>query len=123
MQDPFGVYEVSKAEKKATGGRRATGVLFPGIHGAVAGKKGKKLRAAGNELGGQAAGTAASYGIGAGAGRAASAFQAAGSPKKAGVVGTAGALAGLAAGVSATDYGVRRAQRKGHFKRQKKDSL
>jgi hypothetical protein len=53
--DAFGVARddlVAKADKKnATSGRLATGALFPGVHGAVAGKPGKKLKAAGTELG------------------------------------------------------------------------
>jgi hypothetical protein len=36
----------------ATPGRYVTGALFPGVHGAVAGKKGHKLKAAGLEVGG-----------------------------------------------------------------------
>ena len=34
----------------ASAGRLAAGALVPGIHGAVAGKKGKKLKAAGHEF-------------------------------------------------------------------------
>jgi hypothetical protein len=41
-----------KTEKHATHGRIAAGAVFPGFHAAAAGKRGKKLRAAGNEVGG-----------------------------------------------------------------------
>jgi hypothetical protein len=125
MKDAFGVErgEISKAEKKATGGRRLTGIMFPGMHGAVAGKKGKKLKAAGNELGGYAAGTAASYGINRAISPAVINAAGKGNSKKAIALGGAAALGGMAAGVGATDYGVRRAQRKGHFKKQPKGSV
>jgi hypothetical protein len=53
---PFGVehVDISKAAntKKASPGRLATAGLFSPVHGVVAGKKGKKLRAGGNEFGG-----------------------------------------------------------------------
>lgn len=39
-------------------GRAVTGGFFPGVHGAIAGKKGKKLKAAGHELAGSVVGTA-----------------------------------------------------------------
>lgn len=41
---------------KASVSRLATGTFAPGIHGAVAGKKGKKLKAVGHELVGATAG-------------------------------------------------------------------
>lgn len=54
----FGVdhgYEISKSKKNpqppASVGRVVTGTMFPGIHGAIAGKKGSKLKAAGTEFG------------------------------------------------------------------------
>lgn len=64
----FGVeheYEVNKAAKKkkpkkpesASFGRHATTYFFPGVHGLVAGKRGRKWRSAGSEVGYQAAGT------------------------------------------------------------------
>lgn len=66
LHDPF---EVSKKKAKApvddkpgkvSGGRLATGGLFPGYHGAIAGKKGHKLKAVGHEvLGGMAGGVVA----------------------------------------------------------------
>jgi hypothetical protein len=68
--------EFSKADNKKpkTGpsvGRVATGTLFPGWHGAIAGKKGKKLEAAGSGLGhsigGSLAGAALTRGNPAGA--------------------------------------------------------
>jgi hypothetical protein len=93
-------------QEKATGGRLAAGYLAPGIHGAIAGKKGSKLRAAGNELGGTVLGSTAG-GLAAGVltrGKGAAAGSAIGS----GV----GAVAGTA-----------RAQRKGHFKLQKNDAV
>lgn len=59
-ESAFGVEhgEFSKADRShATPGRVLTGAFAPGFHGAVAGKKGKKLRAAGYEVGGGVAGT------------------------------------------------------------------
>lgn len=53
-----GYYKDMKDEKHASHGRLATGALLPGFHGAVAGKRGKKLRSAGSELGGSLIGSA-----------------------------------------------------------------
>jgi len=67
MQSAFGVdhgefskgyYKDMRDEKHATHGRLAAGALLPGYHGAVAGKRGKKLRAAGSEVGGAFLGSA-----------------------------------------------------------------
>lgn len=61
-ESAFGVEhgEFSKADqhgKDATIGRLVTGGVLPGAHAATAGRKGKKLRAAGYELGGAVAGS------------------------------------------------------------------
>lgn len=89
----FGVKhtEISKAndsKEYASPQRLAAGAAFPGVHGAVAGRKGRKLRAAGNELGGGLVGGVAS-----------------------GLVtnGGPGLLAGAAAGTA-------RAHKQGHYK-------
>jgi hypothetical protein len=92
------------------GGRVATGMVFPGVHGAVAGAPGHKLRATGNEVGGLTGGAVAGGALGA-----------LGHAVTRGHMPTtiaehlveAGALAGTAAGVQ-------RAQRKGHYKPYKK---
>lgn len=97
---------VAKQQPKASQGRLAAGWAAPGLHGAVAGKKGRKLRAAGNEIGGTVLGSAAG-GLAAGVltrGKGAAFGSAAGS----GV----GAVAGTA-----------RAQKQGHFKMQKNDAV
>jgi hypothetical protein len=102
----FGVDDsrISKAdEKKATGGRIATGAIVSGWHGAAAGKKGKKLRAMGNEVGGSALGSAAGSTLGAVVSRGKS----------------TGALAGSMIGSYAGGAGgTVRAQRMGHYKPQ-----
>jgi hypothetical protein len=73
MRSAFGVdhgYVVSKKKEdwttasSATGGRYAGGVLFPGFHGAIAGKKGKKLKAVGHEVLPTMAGNAIAPGVG-----------------------------------------------------------
>jgi len=88
---------VAKADtkEKASAGRYATGAVFPGWHGAVAGRKGKKLRAAGNEYGGAVVGGIGAAAITRGNPYASSAGQ---------MIGAAG--------------GVRRNQRKGYYKPQ-----
>ena len=56
-----------KTRDKASAGRLATGGLFPGIHGLVAGKEGKgdhKIKAAGYELGGAVLGGTLVPGVG-----------------------------------------------------------
>lgn len=64
MIDAFGIERpdlVSKADDRSSGSASAArlvgGGLLPGAHGAVAGRKGKKLKAVGHELGGAAVGT------------------------------------------------------------------
>jgi hypothetical protein len=51
-------------EKYASHGRYAAGTVFSGPHGLVAGKKGKKLKAAGHEFGGALAGNVILPGVG-----------------------------------------------------------
>lgn len=86
---------------KPSGGRVATGALVPGIHSVVAGKKGYKARALGNELGGNLLGGAAG-----------------------GIVGGAltrgrGASAGAAVGsLAGGGLGTASAHRKGYLKKQ-----
>lgn len=60
--NPFGISK--KKQPDATAGRLATGAFFPGWHGAIAGKKGGKLKAAGTETGLAAAGTLVAPGLG-----------------------------------------------------------
>lgn len=102
-----------KTQKPASAGRQAAGTLFPGWHGAFAGKKGHKLRAAGNELGGRIGGALVG--------------QAAAAPLVAGGLAHATRPAGMAAlaggtgiSVASTLYGgvkgTQRAQRMGHYK-------
>ena len=102
MLSAFGVEHptISKAARKqtntkpASGGRIVAGSLVPfGLHGAVAGKPGHKLRAWGNEFGGDIAGS---------------------------IIGGAtrhpmGSLVGSVAGGAA---GTVHAQRRGHYKKQ-----
>jgi hypothetical protein len=101
----FGVEDgrISKAERKpASGGRTAAGMLFPGYHGALVGKPGKKLRSVGNELGGNIGGGL----VGATAGRLIA--------RKNPAVGTMiGAQAG---GLTGGGLGTRRAHRRGYYK-------
>lgn len=92
-------YGVAKHADGPTKGRQAAGGLLPGAHGLAAGKKGRKLRAAGNEVGGVSVGTVAGSVVnGAARGRLLYAIP-------------AGAAAG---GV----MGTRRAHRMGHYKSQ-----
>jgi len=100
---------ISKADKKSSGnpsvGRMAAGGLFAPFHAAAAGRKGKKLRAVGNQAGGAVLGALPGTAV-MGAGLAA---------KKPGMamggqfLGSGGAVAGGVAGT-------RRANRKGYFK-------
>jgi hypothetical protein len=93
---------VSKADEKnkpMSAGRTVSTALFAPIHGAVAGKKGKKGRAVGNEIGGALAGNIA--------GTAAGALMR--SPELARGLGSAGSLGGAVAGGA-------RNQRKGYLK-------
>lgn len=91
-------------------GRRVSGTVFSGYHGLGAGKKGKKIRAAGNEFGGTVAGSLAG---GAAAGLA-----------TAGRVKNPKALYGLTFGastggaVAGSQLGVNRNQRRGYYKPQ-----
>lgn len=98
---------VAKREDKASLGRQAAGAYFAGAHGAVAGKKGKKLRAAGNELGG-------AFGGGIGGGLAATALTRGKSPAASQLGTAAGSWAGGMAGV-------RSAHNKGYYKPMKKN--
>jgi len=103
--DPF---ELSKKkDHKSKGnpstGRAVTSALFPGIHGAVAGRKGHKVDAAGNELVGSIAGGTVGQ-------MAAIPF----GPAAMGVGGVAGNITG-------NTLGTRRANRMGYYKAQKKD--
>jgi hypothetical protein len=101
--------DFGKADKqpKASGGRMASGTLFPGIHGAVAGRKGRKWHAAGNELGGRAVGITP--------GLAASAIAA----RHGSIQGlTAGNALTTGGGFAGSAYGTHRAQSKGHYKSQ-----
>jgi hypothetical protein len=88
-----------KAQKKqpqASTGRMVTGTLFPGIHGAIAGKKGSKLKAATSEYAPAAAGSIS------------------------GNLATRGRNPGLAAGLSfgGAAAGTTYAQQKGYYKRE-----
>jgi len=108
---------ISKAapakQKKASTGRLALGTVLPGYHGLAAGKKGHKLRAAGNEIGGRIVGSAAG-------GIAAAPLTTAGmahATKPAGIAALAGGAA-ISAGSSIYGgvKGTQRAQRMGHYK-------
>jgi hypothetical protein len=107
----FGVEDtrISKADSdrppKASAGRIASGALASPYHGLVAGKPGKKLRAAGNELGGGVLG-----GVG---GRIAGTVLTRGKPVGAAIGSRVGVLGGGAAGVV-------RAQGRGYYKPEKK---
>ena len=108
---------ISKAaptkQKKASTGRLALGTALPGYHGLAAGKKGHKLRAAGNEIGGRIGGAVV--------GQAAAAPLVAGglahATRPAGIAALAG---GTAITAGSTLYGgvkgTQRAQRMGHYK-------
>lgn len=62
MESAFGIDhgEIAKYDREKYGspGRIASGAFAPGIHGAVAGREGKKLHAAGSELAGSFLGLA-----------------------------------------------------------------
>lgn len=118
MISAFGIDhgEFSKADTKSnpTGGRYATSYLFPGVHGAVAGKKGKKLRSAGRELGGTIGGSVAGSVAGGLAARGLG-----GGPKAAALgsaLGTAGAIGGSA-------YATHSTHKAGYYKKQPKGAL
>lgn len=106
---PFGIEhaDINKADKKqpkASAGRLATAAAFSPIHGLVAGKKGRKLRAGGNELAGGFIGSAPGQ-----------IMTRSSNPK----VKAAGSLVTTAGGIGGTIAGAQRAQRMGHFKTQK----
>lgn len=102
--DPFELAKNDLTQSNASTGRKVTGTVFGVYHGLAAGRKGHKLRAAGNQFAGGVAGGVVGK-LGATAltrGRSVGAAQ-------------AGGLAGAAAGTLA---GTNRAQNKGHFKPQ-----
>lgn len=111
---------VSKADdkfggnKKPTTGRYASAYFTGGLHGAVAGKSGKKLRATGNEVFGQSGG---GY-----AGQLAGGVLSAASKGKIKAAGAGNAL-GAAGGVAGSVLGVNRNQRKGYLKPQEKGAF
>ena len=106
MESAFGVDhgEISKAEKKATTGRYAAAYFAPGLHGAVAGKKGRKLRAA-------VPSSVASSEVPL---SARSLVQR--SPE-----GSSRAVRSASAALSAADLGTQHAQKVGHYKKQSKE--
>jgi hypothetical protein len=112
MRSAFGVEHggISKAEKEATAGRYVTSWALPGAHGAVAGKKGKKLRATGSELAGFTGGAVGGSIAGLGAAR---------------LTHSRGAAKAVHAGTAAAGsmLGTAHAQRKGHYKPQRKGAL
>jgi len=113
---------VSKADKKdkfnghgePTLGRYASAWATGGLHGAFAGKQGKKLRATGNEVLGQ---TGGGY-----AGQLAGAGLAAASKGKIKAAGASNAL-GAAGGVGGSMAGVNRNQKRGYLRTQRKDAI
>lgn len=111
--------DVSKADQpKASGGRQAAGYFFAGTHGAVAGKKGKKLKAVGSEVGHTMAGSYGGAAGGAAAGAALGAAVGHGRPsaKVGAIVGyTAGGIGG---GIAGARRGVNSNQAKGRYKRE-----
>ena len=118
MYSAFGVdhgYEVSKADDKYGGhgppsaGRRTLAYFGGPIHGAVAGKKGKKLRTIGNSYGGGVAGAVGGGVVGAGLGLATR------KPGAAHVIRSAGTMGGA---ITGTQLGVNRNQRKGYYKKE-----
>jgi hypothetical protein len=124
MTNAFGVEHtpIAKAEKKSKGnaslGRQATAQVFGGWHGAVAGRKGHKLRAIGNEVGGSIAGSTAGSLAGAGAGAVLGRKLGGAEGAKIGMAygSGAGSVVGGRGGLAA---GVQRANKKGHFKPEK----
>jgi len=102
---------VGKADE-ASRGRLNAAMAFGGTHGLVAGKKGHKLRAAGNEVGGSYAGATPGY--------AAMAHGAKRGSVREMAAGYAGAVGGSMAG---SRQGAKRAQRMGHFKEEASKSL
>lgn len=89
-------------------GRRVTAQAAPmGLHGVIAGRRGRKLHAVANEEGGALLGAAGGVGLAALHGHA---------PKS-----KVGMLAGGVGGVLGLDAGVHRAQHHGHYKKQRGD--
>lgn len=125
MFSAFGVDhggEFAKADDKygghgaPSGGRRALAYYGGPIHPAVAGKKGKKLRATGNTYGGAVGGAVGGQVAGgvAGAGLRVATRGRAGGP-------LAGkAIGGITGGVTGSQLGVNRNQRKGYYKPERK---
>jgi len=106
---------VRKSDDKINSTRLALGTVLPGMHGAVAGKKGKKLRAAGNEITGDVVGGAAGIGAAYGVGRALRSGKIK-NPKTAAGLAAVGGTLGLAGGVGGATVGTMRAHKKGYYK-------
>lgn len=105
--------EVSKAyEQKPSTGRRVAAAAFPVPHGAIAGRKGKKLRATGNQAVGAIGG---GYG-GALAGGGLTALLTRG--RNAGAVTRGSQIGGFSGAVGGSQLGLNRNQRKGYMKKQ-----
>lgn len=114
--DPFEIEK--KKEPEATASRKALGTFAPGIHGAIAGKHGRKLKAVGNEYGGAAIGTAGGTVAGGLAGAALGA--ATRKPEAALMAGGVGSyVGGVGGSLAGSHAGTKRAQRKGHYKPEK----
>ena len=109
MYSAFGIDhgDISKAQQQPSTGRYITAHVAPGIHGAVAGKPGKKLRAAGSELGGSFVGGAAGVG---------GAIALRRSPLLAEGVAAGGGIAG-------SMLGTQHAQKRGYYKPQQKKKV
>jgi len=97
----YGKYGPPSPDRRMAAG--AANYLLPGSHGAVAGRRGKKLRAFGNEGGGQVLGALAGGGAGAAIG------------------GRFAAPVGLAGAVTGGQMGLNRNQRKGYLKPEKRN--
>lgn len=122
MISAFGIDhgEISKADSDRYGkhgapttGRRLAGHFFPGWHGAVAGKKGKKLRSTGTEVGGAVGGSI----VGGAAGHALTR----GGGGKVGAAVRSGV--GLGTAIGGSQLAVNRLQRKGYYKKQPKGAF
>jgi hypothetical protein len=120
MISAFGVDHggISKADDKygkhgaPSAGRRATAHFFPGWHGAIAGKKGKKLRSGASQvgagIGGSVAGQLAGGALGAAATRG----------RSVGAVHGAATVGGLGGAVTGSQLNLNRLQRKGYLKKE-----
>lgn len=124
LYDPFSeqMVVVEKLDNRKTNSNRmALGLAFPGVHGAIAGRKGKKLRSGGRELGealgggfvGREVGAAAGIGAAALTRRPAHAFQAA----RAGMI-----VGGNVGGYGGAYHATRSLDRKGYYKPIKKSA-